>query len=652
MAAARKLQSEIEKTLKKVQEGVEIFDELWEKLHECEYQNQKEKFEAELKKEIKRLQRYRDQIKTWIQSTDVKDKKLLIDARKAVEREMERFKICERETKTKAYSKEGLTQAQKMDPKDKARQELRDWLNSSVDKLNNQIDELESELEMATSSKKKNRVPDSRVSQVEVIIARDNDHIKKLEYLLRLLDNEQLDPEDVEDLQEFLDDYIERNQDSPEEFEEVDYFYEGVADKFDLNLASIPFTKEKEDKHSSEDKEASHHNESHAKEEAHSSSHATHSAADSSKESHKQTESKSGSSAKVATPTKASRPADQQRMADQESGGAAPRVDRVRSSSGAIPAKQAAAPPSGPPLGWNYGFPQGGDHPSDVDAVAQGSRQLKDIAMAADRRQPGMGAFGASVQDAGGHYGLGAQVQASGPGLVSNPSLMGSSSAAHRGQAGREQVAAADQGQAAFGVSLHQQGADPSAGVGGFPSHPGSSRYPVPDDGSRMQQGPEGVPSSLVQKTAPSDGTPSHPRSALNHLHSVHSIPQEQDRKWNTKALSRKVANAPMSYPRIQPPALQDPSIYERFDGETLFFAFYYQPGTYNQFLAARALKKKNWRFNKKHNAWFQRLKEPAHVTPEHEQGSYVWFDYGPGWRPRVKENFVFEYSDLENEVR
>jgi len=105
--------------------------------------------------------------------------------------------------------------------------------------------------------------------------------------------------------------------------------------------------------------------------------------------------------------------------------------------------------------------------------------------------------------------------------------------------------------------------------------------------------------------------------------------------------------------------ALRDPTSYERFDGETLFFAFYYQPGTYNQYLAARALKKKNWRFNKRHNAWFQRLKEPQYVTSEHEQGSYIWFDYHMfhedgtrGWRPRVKENFVFEYSDLENEVK
>jgi CCR4-NOT transcriptional regulation complex NOT5 subunit len=35
------------------------------------------------------------------------------DARKLIEREMERFKVCEKETKTKAFSKEGLGQQPK-----------------------------------------------------------------------------------------------------------------------------------------------------------------------------------------------------------------------------------------------------------------------------------------------------------------------------------------------------------------------------------------------------------------------------------------------------------------------------------------------------------------------------------------------------------
>jgi CCR4-NOT transcription complex subunit 3 len=34
-------------------------------VHDTDNSNQKEKFEADLKKEIKKLQRLRDQIKTW-----------------------------------------------------------------------------------------------------------------------------------------------------------------------------------------------------------------------------------------------------------------------------------------------------------------------------------------------------------------------------------------------------------------------------------------------------------------------------------------------------------------------------------------------------------------------------------------------------------
>ena len=47
--------------------------------------NQKEKYESDLKKEIKKLQRLRDQIKTWAASNDIKDKRALMDNRKLIE---------------------------------------------------------------------------------------------------------------------------------------------------------------------------------------------------------------------------------------------------------------------------------------------------------------------------------------------------------------------------------------------------------------------------------------------------------------------------------------------------------------------------------------------------------------------------------------
>jgi CCR4-NOT transcriptional regulation complex NOT5 subunit len=41
---------------------------------------------------------------------------------------MERFKVVERETKTKAYSKEGLGAGQKLDPQEKEKEECTQWI--------------------------------------------------------------------------------------------------------------------------------------------------------------------------------------------------------------------------------------------------------------------------------------------------------------------------------------------------------------------------------------------------------------------------------------------------------------------------------------------------------------------------------------------
>lgn len=233
MGASRKLQGEIDRVLKKVQEGVDVFDSIWNKVYDTENANQKEKFEADLKKEIKKLQRYRDQIKTWIQSSEIKDKKVsasyeqaLMDARKLIEKEMERFKICEKETKTKAFSKEGLGQQPKTDPKEKAKSETRDWLNNVVSELDNQVDGFEAEVEGLSVKKGKTRPP--RLTHLETSIARHKAHIMKLELILRLLDNDELSPEQVNDVKDFLDDYVERNQEDFDEFSDVDELYSSL----------------------------------------------------------------------------------------------------------------------------------------------------------------------------------------------------------------------------------------------------------------------------------------------------------------------------------------------------------------------------------------------------------------------------------------
>ena len=233
MAANRKLQAEIDRTLKKVQEGVDYFDEIWEKVYGAQNANQKEKFEAELKSQIKKLQRYRDDIKTWITNSDIKDKRPLTDARKQIETEMERFKVCEKEFKTKAFSKEGLSQAPKEDPKDKERNKVRKWIAASLSKITEQVDVYEAEIESAANEKKK-KSKGKEATKWEDLIERCRFHEEKLEVVLRLIDNDSLSPADVESVQDQLDYLLEQmGEGNYEEVESIDD--EGIYEELGLD---------------------------------------------------------------------------------------------------------------------------------------------------------------------------------------------------------------------------------------------------------------------------------------------------------------------------------------------------------------------------------------------------------------------------------
>lgn len=83
--AARKVQQEIDKCFKKVAEGIQAFETIYDKIQQSTNASQKEKLEDALKREIKKLQRNRDQIKSWAAGNEVKDKKPLMEQRKAIE---------------------------------------------------------------------------------------------------------------------------------------------------------------------------------------------------------------------------------------------------------------------------------------------------------------------------------------------------------------------------------------------------------------------------------------------------------------------------------------------------------------------------------------------------------------------------------------
>ncbi|KAL3060104.1 hypothetical protein OYC64_014653 [Pagothenia borchgrevinki] len=233
MADKRKLQGEIDRCLKKVAEGVEQFEDIWQKLHNAANANQKEKYEADLKKEIKKLQRLRDQIKTWVASNEIKDKRQLVENRKLIETQMERFKVVERETKTKAYSKEGLGLAQKVDPAQREKEETGLWLTCTIDTLNMQVDQFESEIEsLSVQTRKKKGDKDDRIEELKRMVERHRFHIRMLETILRMLDNDSIVVDSILKIKDDVDYYIDSSQDP--DFEENEFIYD------DLDLDDIP----------------------------------------------------------------------------------------------------------------------------------------------------------------------------------------------------------------------------------------------------------------------------------------------------------------------------------------------------------------------------------------------------------------------------
>uniref|UniRef100_A0A3P8WJ10 CCR4-NOT transcription complex subunit 3 n=1 Tax=Cynoglossus semilaevis TaxID=244447 RepID=A0A3P8WJ10_CYNSE len=229
MADKRKLQGEIDRCLKKVAEGVEQFEDIWQKLHNAANGNQKDKYEADLKKEIKKLQRLRDQIKTWVASNEIKDKRQLVENRKLIETQMERFKAVEKEAKTKAYSKEGLGSAQKVDPAQREKEEMGVWLNNTIDTLNMQVDQFESEVEslsVQTRKKKGDKEKQERIEELKKLVERHRYHVRMLETILRMLDNDSVQVEAVKKIKDDVNYYLDSSQDPY--FEENEFLYDDL----------------------------------------------------------------------------------------------------------------------------------------------------------------------------------------------------------------------------------------------------------------------------------------------------------------------------------------------------------------------------------------------------------------------------------------
>ena len=125
--------------------------------------------------------------------------------------QMEKFKAVEKAMKTKAYSKEGLSAAAKLDPREQAKLDASEFLSGMVDELEQQIETLEAEGEAISATMKKGKGHNAkadRMAAIEAIIERHKWHQGKLELIRRSLENGGVEADQVTDLEETIRYYV------------------------------------------------------------------------------------------------------------------------------------------------------------------------------------------------------------------------------------------------------------------------------------------------------------------------------------------------------------------------------------------------------------------------------------------------------------
>lgn len=220
----------MDRVFKKITEGLEIFDGIYERHQSASNSSQKDKLENDLKKEIKKLQRFREQVKNWQTGTEIKDKSQLIDHRKLVEVAMEKYKDVEKGSKLKAYSDISLAAVDKPEIENEAT----DFINQSIDSLQQQTESMEMEMDKLTGAgkkgKKKDFVSEERKRELVELLSTHQWHMEKLEIISKLLQSEVLPIDSVMEISDDIQYYIDEN-------ENPDFIYDdSIYDDLDLDI--------------------------------------------------------------------------------------------------------------------------------------------------------------------------------------------------------------------------------------------------------------------------------------------------------------------------------------------------------------------------------------------------------------------------------
>ncbi|EPY15813.1 CCR4-NOT transcription complex subunit 3 [Strigomonas culicis] len=210
MANNKKIQAEIDRVLKKTTLCLTEYDEMNSKFKSEPAQNAtaKERLMGELKREIKKLQRQRDQIKAFIANSEVKDVKQLESSLKKIEERMEGFRLTERANKTKAFSKEGLSAA----AVDTPLAHTISWLKQCIEEGRKRAEILDYEAQKASKGGRRG----GKKTEEKIRLDRLRTHIQKWDVLLRMLNNEEVACEDVDPIQAKLEALLAEDCDADE----------------------------------------------------------------------------------------------------------------------------------------------------------------------------------------------------------------------------------------------------------------------------------------------------------------------------------------------------------------------------------------------------------------------------------------------------
>lgn len=565
---------------------------------------------------------------------------------------MERFKAVEKAMKTKAYSKEGLSASAKLDPREQARMEASDFLNEMVAELETQIEALEAEGEQLQATMKKGKghsAKAERMATIEHIIERHKWHQGKLELIRRSLENGGVEPDQVTDLEESIRYYVTDGQN--DDFNEDEELYD------DLNLED---EEEQYGMNTENDK---------------GSSQDTQSVQD---EPEPEPSTRPGS-----IPGGKTRPAVEQaastgRRPSTQLKSPLPTLATVHTTplptmASSVPASTVMKPAAVPtrPAGEGLKYASAAAAAAAADKAGVGIAPLPP--------PPGAPAVGVAVPSSS--QAKASTTTTSSPGTASIQLASQAQAASLQQQrapdtdryvtpaeaAAASIPAAAAPAQAIVkkadreasttkASSSKAKAATPSASstpttAAAQPSAKTSSKTAqtngISKGGKTLEQYQEEesiyhLPAALQDLVESFETTKERgpallndPRTSRLLASSLAAAPSTQDAeppKSYRPDQPMPFSSVPSQYPQEPLAIFDNPQLYSRIDPDTLFYVFYYKQGTYQQFLAAKALKDQSWRFHKQYQTWFQRHEEPKAITEEYEQGTYRFFDYESTW--------------------